>query len=208
MSGKIFVVTGMNGSGKTSRIVPGVVSVLKERYPERQIVSFGVPTQLYYSAMSVIGVTDPVKRAIVELMAHALDNYRFMNTCLSLALNGVIVVTDRWWTDGYVYDYANLLTNGISEDVVMGILNEVYLDSSVVIHDSGVICDIPAEVAVERMVERDGSSRYSKEYMEIVRKRYTEFCVKHFGYEVVDAADTDGAITRIADKFSGCGGHM
>jgi dTMP kinase len=159
-SGYFVAFSGIDGSGKTTQ-----VKVAHEYLSAGATVLLTKqPTDLYRN--------DPDVRALLDLRSHgalltaelallsAFDRARHIRTQVLPALAGDnCVITDR-----YVYStYSYFMARGISDLAWLKDINRLAPEPDLTIY-----IDVPPELAAERVIARDGSSR-KREELDIAR---------------------------------------
>ncbi|MGH8888888.1 MAG: dTMP kinase [Acidothermaceae bacterium] len=169
-SGYFVAFCGIDGSGKTTQ----VKAARDYLAADANVVLTKQPTDLYRN--------DPDVRALLDLrssgelltaelaLLSAFDRARHIRTTVLPALTGSgCVITDR-----YVYStYSYFLARGISDLAWLKDINRLAPEP-----DLTVYIDVPPELAAERIIARDGSSRKREELdvnrMTTVRRHFVE----------------------------------
>lgn len=190
--GMIFVFTGIDGAGKTTRVIPEIVMHLQNdmvlnHIRWRPVTILKSPTTFMEHMSSVISNS---KSPLVKATIQMADNYKHMNTCLSRSIKGDIVISDRWWYDAFVYNYLEL-SGSVGTQAADRILREMYPSISVVIPTICFLCVVPPDVAHTRKPD------YPLEFMERIFERYIEVSRGMFEMEYIDCTDIDAAVSEI-----------
>ena len=190
--GLFLAVCGIDGSGKTTQIK----CVVDHFAGRRAVLSTRQPTDRYRNdpmVRSLLNLEIDSEAVVRELaLLAAFDRARHIRTEILPALyDGGMVVTDR-----YVYStYAYFLARGISDVEWLRQLNCLAPEP-----DATIYIDVPPEIAVERILLRDGSSR-KREEIDVARMRQVRaaFHGQPWGrssrYHVVDGNRPQSAVT-------------
>jgi dTMP kinase len=191
--GFFVAVCGIDGSGKTTQI-GAIVDFLRAR---RETLSTRQPSDLYRN--------DPTVRALLNLevagpeisrelaLFAAFDRARHLRTEVFPVLErGGAVVSDR-----YVYStYSYFLARGIDDIDWLKAINCLAPEPDVTIY-----IDVAPDIAIQRIIRRDGSSRKREEIdverMSVVR---SAFVAQPWGtsdsYHVIDGDRPQDVVTK------------
>jgi len=194
--GMICVFTGIDGAGKTTRVIPEIVMHLQNdmvlnHIEWRPVTVLKSPTTFMEHMSSVINNS---KSPLVKATIQMADNYKHMNTCLSRSIRGDIVISDRWWYDAFVYNYLEL-SDSVGSRAAERILKEMYPNVAVVSPTVCFLCIVPPDVAHARKPD------YPIEFMERVFERYVKVSRNMFEMEYIDCCDVDAAVDQIYRKI-------
>jgi len=163
MTGALIAVCGIDGSGKSTQIA-SIVDHLRAQ--GREVVLTRQPTDRYRNDPTVrlaLNLELDFARIAPELaLFAAFDRIRHIREVIAPALAaGSVVVSDR-----YVYStYAYFSSRGIDDLPWLQALNR-YAPTP----DLTIAIDVPPELAADRIIARDGSSR-KREELDLDRMR-------------------------------------
>lgn len=190
--GIICAITGIDGVGKSTRIIPEIATRLRNdmilgHIGWRPISVIKAPTAFMDQAKHMLdGMDSPVVRAYIQMA----DNYLHMNTCLSRSIKGDIVLADRWWYDAFVYNYIEL-SKSIGPTLADRLIGSMYPSMSVVYPTLNFLCVIDPDIAFSRKPD------YDYERMKEIDARYRMIGEKLFEMEIVDCTDINWAINHM-----------
>ncbi|MCZ7473004.1 dTMP kinase [Micromonospora sp. WMMC273] len=198
--GFFVAVCGIDGSGKTTQ-----VGFLESKLAERgEVVRTRQPTDLYRQ--------DPVVRTVLDMeqddesvlpeigLLAAFDRYRHVREVVKPALRaGKAVVTDRYVYTGFAY----MMARGMTVEWLTTIYQ--YLPAP----DLTIFLDVPPELAIERIIMRDGSSKKREELdldrMRAVRDNFLTHPWGDVNYHVLDGTapqeEVRAGINKLVDAF-------
>ena len=167
---KFIVVDGMDGSGKTSVVIPMLEKFLKEKGLDVQVLTSYTTNMVAINIKKMLdenhSTLSTQERALYSNMARNAVSYD-VKECLK---NGKTVIIDRWLYSEIAYndDYE---TDKTIQEVVNSSDNGLIVDYV-------VFCDCIFEIATQRIKERENNDdldKFSREVYDTRRNRYINF---------------------------------
>jgi dTMP kinase len=195
--GYFVAICGIDGSGKTTQ----VAEVAAYLGLERPVLTTRQPSDLYRQ--------DPIVRTVLDLdnedplvlpeigLLAAFDRYRHVREVVRPALKeGKAVVTDRYVYTGYAY----MIARGLDPEWLRTVYRQLPPP------DLTVFLDVPPDLAIERILVRDGSSKKREELdLERMSKVRAVFHEQPWGevpnYYVLDGTQAPEAVTADIRKL-------
>jgi len=147
MRGKLIVVEGLDGSGKTthSQRLAKSLNAAWFNFPQRSTF-FGKFIDAWLKGEWSAGSDDLVNEAVFQAL-QTVNRLEVMPSIESTLAGGQHVVCDRFWQSGAAYGAAS----GLPIDVL------VKLYSTMLVPDVNLLLDIPVEESMRRVKERGGA---------------------------------------------------
>ena len=167
---KFIVVDGMDGSGKTSVVIPMLEKFLKEKGLDVQVLTSYTTNMVAINIKKMLdenhSTLSTQERALYSNMARNAVSYD-VKECLK---NGKTVIIDRWLYSEIAYndDYE---TDKTIQEVVNSSDNGLIVDYV-------IFCDCTFEIATQRIKERENNDeldKFSREVYDKRRNRYINF---------------------------------
>lgn len=170
MKNKFIVVDGLDGSGKTSVVIPTLEEFLKTKGHDVIVLGSYTSNQVAISIKKVLdeqhSTLSNTERAMYSNMARTAVSYDIKD---ALSQNKTVII-DRWLYSEIAYndDYENDKT---IQDIVNGSDNGLVVDYV-------IFCDCDFETATQRIKLRENNDeldKFSRETYEKRRNRYINF---------------------------------
>lgn len=167
---KFIVVDGMDGSGKTSVVIPMLEKFLKEKGLDVQVLTSYTTNMVAINIKKMLdenhSTLSTQETALYSNMARNAVSYD-VKECLK---NGKTVIIDRWLYSEIAYndDYE---TDKTIQEVVNSSDNGLIVDYV-------IFCDCTFEIATQRIKERENNDeldKFSREVYDTRRNRYIYF---------------------------------
>ncbi len=194
MKGKIVVVEGIDGSGKST-----TCSKVKERLEDMgyEAVITAEPTHDRIGAIIRTGAIEGISQA-TEALLFAADRNDHTEAMERWAEEGKIVICDRYFASTIAYQSSGLDGTDVDRDWLLSISRR-FVDKP----DLTILLDVEPEASLARVSARgEEISKFEKlEFLRRVREEYLRLA-DEFGFTVIDASrDPESVVEDVLAKI-------